>query len=285
MQIGYHSITWGGVVGNAAGVTSVKDLFYRSNGSLEQAVADIAAAGYAGTEIFDGNLNDYADRPEVLRGLLADAGLELVAAYTGGNFIYSEILPDELHRVARAAELAGAFGAGSLVVGGGARRATGTRPEDYASLAAALDQVCEIAEAQGLVACYHPHLTTIVESPDELDRLMPLTRIAFCPDTGHLAAGGGDPAAIIRRYSDRLRHVHLKDVRLDPLEFLPLGQGSVDFPAVLAAVQESGYDGWLMVELDAYAGDPAEAAQISKTYLDRLLESAGGPLTTTGTHA
>ena len=171
------------------------------------------------------------------------------------------------------------------MVGGGARRATGTRPEDYANLAAALDQVCEIAEAQGLVACYHPHLTTIVESPDELDRLMPLTRIAFCPDTGHLAAGGGDPAAIIRRYADRLQHVHLKDVRLDPLEFLPLGQGSVDFADVLAAVRESGYDGWLMVELDAYAGDPAEAAQISKTYLDRLLESAGVSITPSGAHA
>jgi len=274
LQVGYHSITWGGVVGDATGVTSVKDLSYRSYGSIERAVSDIAAAGYAGIEMFDGNLFDYADRPEELQGLLSDAGLELVSAYTGGNFIYSEILDEELVRVSRAAKLAQLFGAGSLVVGGGARRSSGTRPEDYQALGSALDQVCDIAEAHGLVACYHPHLTTIVESPDELDRLMPLTRMAFCPDTGHLAAGGGDPAALIRSYGDRLQHVHLKDVRLDPLEFVPLGQGSIDFSDVLAAVHESGYDGWLMVELDSYPGDPAEAAQISKAYLDRLLNPA-----------
>lgn len=274
MQVGYHSITWGGVVGDATGVTSVKDLSYRSYGSIERAVSDIAAAGYAGIEMFDGNLFDYADRPEELQGLLSDAGLELASAYTGGNFIYSEILDEELVRVSRAAKLAQLFGAGSLVVGGGARRSSGTRPEDYQALGSALDQVCDIAEAHGLVACYHPHLTTIVESPDELDRLMPLTRMAFCPDTGHLAAGGGDPAALIRSYGDRLQHVHLKDVRLEPLEFVPLGQGSIDFSDVLAAVHESGYDGWLMVELDSYPGDPAEAAQISKAYLDRLLNPA-----------
>ena len=278
MQVGYHSITWGGVVGDATGVTSIKDLSYRSYGSIERAVGDIAAAGYAGIEMFDGNLFDYADRPEELQGLLSDAGLELASAYTGGNFIYSEILDEELVRVSRAAKLAQLFGAGSLVVGGGARRSSGTRPEDYQALGSALDQVCDIAEAHGLVACYHPHLTTIVESPDELDRLMPLTRMAFCPDTGHLAAGGGDPAALIRSYGNRLQHVHLKDVRLEPLEFVPLGQGSIDFSDVLAAVHESGYDGWLMVELDSYPGDPAEAAQISKAYLDRLLNPAADRL-------
>ena len=278
MQVGYHSITWGGVVGDATGVTSVKDLSYRSYGSIERAVSDIAAAGYAGIEMFDGNLFDYADRPEELQGLLSDAGLELASAYTGGNFIYSEILDEELVRVSRAAKLAQLFGAGSLVVGGGARRSSGTRPADYQALGSALDRVCDIAEAHGLVACYHPHLTTIVESPDELDRLMPLTRMAFCPDTGHLAAGGGDPAALIRSYGDRLQHVHLKDVRLEPLEFVPLGQGSIDFSDVLAAVHESGYDGWLMVELDSYPGDPAEAAQISKAYLDRLLNPAADRL-------
>ena len=278
MQIRYHSITWGGVVGDATGVTSVKDLSYRSYGSIERAVSDIAAAGYAGIEMFDGNLFDYADRPEELQGLLSDAGLELASAYTGGNFIYSEILDEELVRVSRAAKLGQLFGAGSLVVGGGARRSSGTRPEDYQALGSALDQVCDIAEAHGLVACYHPHLTTIVESPDELDRLMPLTRMAFCPDTGHLAAGGGDPAALIRSYGNRLQHVHLKDVRLEPLEFVPLGQGSIDFSDVLAAVHESGYDGWLMVELDSYPGDPAEAAQISKAYLDRLLNPAADRL-------
>lgn len=272
MRVGYHSITWGGVVGDATGVTSIKDLYYRAHGSMQQAFTDIAAAGYAGTEMFDGNLVPYADRPQELRDLLQRAGLELVSVYTGGNFIYEEILPEELHRIRRAAELAATFGAQRLVVGGGARRANGTQDADYERLAAALDRVTDIAEDHGLTASYHPHLTTIVESPDELARLLPRTRIGFCPDTAHLAAGGGDPAELIRRYPDRIRHVHLKDLRSDPFGWLPLGQGVLDFADIMRAVRETGYDSWLIVELDDYDGDPREAAEISKTYLDGLLK-------------
>lgn len=275
MRLGYHSITWGGVVGNPPGVTSVKDLTYRANGSMEQAIRDIGAAGYEGTEMFDGNVSDYADRPDELRELLAIAGLELVSVYAGANFVYADILPDELHRVAQAAELAATFGAQRLVVGGGARRAAGTSDGDYDRLADALDRVADIAEQYGVEASYHPHLTTIVESPDELERLLPRTRIGFCPDTAHLAAGGGDPAALIRAYPDRISHVHLKDVRLDPVQFLPLGHGVLDFADILQAVRDVGYDSWLLVELDDYDGDPREAAEISKSYLDKLLGDAG----------
>jgi inosose dehydratase len=271
MRLGCHTITWGGVVGEPTGVTSVKDLYYRTNGSMERAVRDIAAAGYEGTEMFDGDVSAYADRPDELRGLLADAGLELVSVYTGANFVYDDILPDELHRVERAAALAATLGASRLVVGGGARRAAGTRDEDYDRLAGALDRVTDIAEGQGLTVSYHPHLTTIVESPDELERLMSHTRIGFCPDTAHLAAGGGDPAALIRRYPDRMRHVHLKDLHPEPLQFLPLGEGVLDFTDIVAAVREAGYDSWLIVELDSYGGDPREAAETSKALLDRLL--------------
>lgn len=271
MRLGYCTITWGGVVGDARGVTSVKDNFYRTNGSMQTAVRDIAAAGYAGTEMFDGNLVEHADDPGRLRGLLDDTGVQLVSVYTGANFIYADVLPDELHRIERAAELGRTFGAERLVVGGGARRAAGTTDDDYERLAQGLDRVVEIAERYGLDASYHPHLTTIVESPAELERIMPLTRIGFCPDTAHLAAGGGDPAALIRAYPDRVRHVHLKDYRPDPFAFLPLGEGDLDFADILAAVRESGYDSWLLVELDAYDGDPAEAARISKAHLDRLL--------------
>jgi inosose dehydratase len=273
MRLGYSSITWGGVVGDATGVTSVKDLYYRANGSMETAVHDIGAAGYSGTEMFDGNLVDYAERPDELRRILAEANVELVSVYTGANFIYADILPDEMHRIERAAELATTFGAERLVVGGGARRAAGTTDDDYRRLGESLDRVVEIAGRFGLSASYHPHLSTIVESPAELERIMSLSEIAFCPDTAHLAAGGGDPAALIRAYPDRVRHVHLKDFRAEPFQFLPLGEGDLDLPDVLNAVRESGYDSWLVVELDSYEGDPAEAARISKAYLDRLLSA------------
>lgn len=278
MKLGYHSITWGsGVVGDASGVTSVKDLFYRSPGSMHQAIADIAAAGFAGTEMFDGNLLDVAESPEALTDVLHAHEVELVSVYTGANFIYPDIVDDELHRITRAAQLAVAFNATRLVVGGGARRAAGTTAEDYVRLGAGLDRVVDIAEAHGLAASYHPHLGTMAESPDEIERVFEHSRIAFCPDTAHLAAGGGDPAALIRTYADRVGHIHLKDLTRTPLVFQPLGAGELDFDDIFAAINEIGYDDWLVVELDTFDGDPRAAAETSRAFLDSYL--ARGDLT------
>lgn len=271
MRIAHHTITWGGVTGHPVGVTSVKDLYYMSQGSITEAVRDIGDLGYEGTEVFDGNLAAIADAPQTFLDALAESGVELVSVYTGANFIYADVLPDEMARLRRACELARQFGATRLVVGGGARRATGTPEEDYDRLAAALDDVTDLAAEHGLEASYHPHLTTIVESPEELDRLMTRTRIGFCPDTAHLAAGGGDPAALIRRYPERLKHVHLKDIDLATTTFVPLGRGDLDFDDILRAVVEAGYDNWLMVELDSTDGSPKDAAATSLSHLNDLL--------------
>ncbi len=270
MKFGYPTITWGGVVGSAGGVTSVKDLFYRSPGNAEQALRDIAAAGYTGTEMFDGDLAEYEDEPETLLGWLRETKLQIVGVYTGANFIYGDILEDEMYKITRAAKLASQFGATRLVIGGGARRADGAHDGDFEALARGLDRAAAIAAAHGLESSYHPHMGTLVEAPEALARLMELSTIKFCPDTAHLAAGGGDPAALIRQYSERLAHVHLKDLDRDTMRFMPLGQGHLDFPGIVRAVREAGYDSWLMVELDSYDGDPKEAAEISKKYLDEL---------------
>ncbi len=271
MKIGYHTITWGGVVGDPVGVTSVKNLFYRVNGDMKQAIADIAAEGYQGVEMFDGNVNDFADDPDELRQELRDHGQRLVGVYTGANFVFDEIIEDEMWRVSKAIDLAATFDAQSIVVGGGAQRFDGTHGDDYRRLGSALDRVCDLADEQGLQACFHPHLSTIVENPEQIAQLFEQTRIGFCPDTAHLYAGGGDPAALIRAYPDRIRHVHLKDYNSAEGIFEPIGNGVIDFDDVMAAIREVDYDGWLVVELDEYAGDPRDAARISKTAVDALL--------------
>jgi inosose dehydratase len=270
LKLSYHTITWGGVVGHPVGVTSVKDLFYLANGATEPALRDVAAAGYAGVELFDGNLIEYEHRPGDLRQLLGEIGLQLVAVYSGANFIFGEILEEELWRIRRAAALAAELDAEQLVVGGGAKRSTGTTDDDYSKLADALDRVAAIAEEHGLRASYHPHLSTIVETPEQLERVMRRSRIDFCPDTAHLAAAGGDTAELIRRYADRISYVHLKDFTADPFAFLPLGQGELDVAAIVAELADAGYDGWITVELDAYDGAPGDAARASREHLERL---------------
>jgi inosose dehydratase len=264
MRLGYHAITWGGLAATAEGVTSIKDLRYRVPGDMARALREIAAAGYAGVELFEGNVLELGDD---LGLLLEETGLELVGVYTGASFVFDDIRGEELHRIAASADAAAEAGASQLVVGGGSPRADGLRLDDLDRLVAGLDAVTALAADRGLTACFHPHLGTIVEAPDAIDAVLSGSRIGFCPDTAHIAAGGGDPAELVRRHGDRVRHVHLKDLDRASGEFRPLGTGDLDLDDVLAAVREIGYDDWLVVELDAHDGDPADAARTSYTWL------------------
>lgn len=264
MRLGYQTITWGGLTATAEGVTSVKDLRYRVAGDMARALREIAAAGYAGVELFEGNVLELGDE---LRRLLGDTGLELVGVYTGAGFVFDDVRGEELARIAASADAAARAGASQLVVGGGSPRAGGSQAGDLDRLVTGLDAVADLAAERGLDACFHPHLGTIVEAPDAVDTVLDRSRIGFCPDTAHLAAGGGDPADLVRRHGDRVRHVHLKDLDRASGAFRPLGAGDLDLDDVLAAVREIAYDDWLVVELDAYDGDPAEAARTSRAWL------------------
>ncbi len=273
MKLAYQTNTWGGVVGHPAGVTSIKDLYYLTPGSMEEALRDIAAAGYAGFELFDGNLVAYADREDDLRGLMDELGLALVGIYSGGNFIFPDVLGEELHKIEVVAALAARFGAEHLVVGGGAVRSTGNTAEDYDRLGAGLDRVVEIAERHGLTPSFHPHLGTSAQSPDQIARVFERTRIGFCPDTAHLDAAGGVSADLIRSLAGRIPYVHLKDYADGT--FLPLGQGTLDFPGIFAALRDIGYDGWITVELDAWDGSKRDAAQASRVFIEEGLAGRG----------
>ncbi len=270
MKFGYSTITWGGVVGHPGGVTSIKDLFYLTNGDTKAAIRDIAEVGYDGIEVFDGNLAEFDSKPEELLSALTESGLQLVSVYTGANFIYDEILDDELYKIEQAALLAKKFGASRLVIGGGAKRPDGAKSDDFKKVGRGLDMAADIARANGLESSFHPHLGTISETLDGFHQIMDSCSIGFCPDTAHLVASGIDPVAAIDRYGDRLKHVHFKDFSAKTGEFTPLGEGDIDFVAILAAMQRASYDSWLLVELDAYKGDPKAAAEISKRYLERL---------------
>ena len=272
MRFGYQTNTWGGVVGHPAGVTSIKDLYYLTYGSDEEALRDIAAAGYTGFEIFDGNLQRYADDPPVLKGWMNETGLALIAVYSGANFMYPDVLDDEFARLEHAAQLGRQFGAQYHVVGGGAIRASGIRDSDFEALARGLNRFATLAARYGLQAMFHPHLGTIVQSPEQLDRLFRLTDIPLCPDTGHIIAGGGDPVQIIRTYRDRIPYVHFKDYANG--RFLPLGEGELDVQGVIDALGDVSADYWVTVELDETDKNPREEAEKSLNVLKKLADTA-----------
>lgn len=262
----YHANCWGGLGGNAVGVTSIAQLTYRTFADVERAIADIGACGYEGVEIFDGNLLDYEGRFEVLKSACRNAGVTFLAAYSGGNFIFDDILEEELTRIERAAAAAAEMGAQHLVVGGGAKRAKGNKRDDINKLAAALEKVVGIARKAGLQAHYHPHLTTMIEGPSEVRAVFKDTSIHFCPDTAHLAAAGGDVPAMIREHADRISYIHLKGWQKEPFAFTPLDRGTLDMNAIIQAMKDIGFSGWVTAELDSWP-DPKEGAALSMKYL------------------
>jgi inosose dehydratase len=262
----YHANCWGPLGGNAVGVTSITQLAYRTFGDMERAVRDIAAAGYTGVELFDGNLLDYEHRPADFRRVLDGSGVVLVAGYSGANFIFDDVLAEELARIERAAGVAAQLGAEHLVVGGGAKRASGREADDFKRLASGLDAVIRIAEKSGLTAHYHPHLSTIVEGPEDVREIFRHTAIRFCPDTAHLAAAGGHPAQQIAEFRDRITYVHLKGLQMEPFGFTPIDRGDLAIGPIIEALGGTAFPGWITTELDAWP-DPKEGAVLSMEFL------------------
>ena len=146
-----------------------------------------------------------------------------------------------------------------------------------------------VAEQTGLRTVFHHHCGGYVETPEEIEKFMRMTDpdiIGLCLDTGHYKFGGGDPLAAVQKYADRIWLVHFKDCNpevaarsrtegWDYFEsvrqgvFCELGQGGVDFPAILTELKKSGYDGWIVVEQDVLPGmgSPKDSAQRNRDYL------------------
>src|SRR4051794_32773592 len=136
MRLGHQANAWGGVVGHPVGVTSIKDLYYLTPGDTLATLGEVAAAGYEGVELFDGNL---AEDRGALRDGLEQHGLSLIGVYSGANLVFPDVLDEELWRVRNACTWAAELGAEHLVIGGGAQRAEPPGDADYDRLAAGLD--------------------------------------------------------------------------------------------------------------------------------------------------
>lgn len=150
-----------------------------------------------------------------------------------------------------------------------------------------------VREETGLGTVFHPHCAGYIETPAEVDRLMQHTApelVGLCLDTGHYQFGGGEPLELYTRYAERIWHVHFKDChpaiaarsRAEEWDyftsvgngiFCELGQGGVDFPAVIAALRAQNYEGWIVVEQDVLPGmgSPRESAARNLAYLHSIL--------------
>jgi sugar phosphate isomerase/epimerase len=268
--------------------------------SFPEAVGRLAAIGYRGVEVMADVPHAWpagllAEQKQAVRSALAAHGLAIsnvnafmMNAVGDPRQPYwhpSWIEPDRHYRqirvehTRRALTLARELGARCITTEPGGP----VEPGDSWSAALALfvetlKPVVAHAEREGVALLIEPEPGLLVESAEQFEELMrrldsPAVGLNF--DIGHFYCVGDDPAATVPRLARHARHYHLEDIAATRVHrHLIPGEGAIDFAAVLRAIQATGYEGWVTVELYPYVEDPDAAA---RTALERLRALADMP--------
>jgi inosose dehydratase len=249
--------------------------------SLEKCLSEAKQAGYDGVELG----RKFPRDPAVLGPLLSNHKLQLVSGWYSARLLERSV-EDEISALSSHLNLLKALNSNAMVFAEVSRCVHGDRniplsrrPKlsgtDWQRLCKGLDAVGAYLAKQGVALAYHHHMGTVIQSEDEVDRMMAGTskEVGLLLDTGHLTFAGGDPLRAAGRHAARIVHVHCKDIRREKmalalkqdLSFLDAvvgdafavpGDGSIDFTPILQKLSQTGYRGWLVVEADQ---DPARA--------------------------
>ncbi|RYB06425.1 sugar phosphate isomerase/epimerase family protein [Lichenibacterium ramalinae] len=255
---------------------------YNTNGTashrLDDALMMMAETGYAGVALtldhnhFDPFAKDWeADAKRLsqrLRGLGFGSVIETGARYLLDPRQKHEptlVTADPAGRARRIAFLHRAIDVGSIL---GSEAVSfwagvpkpGVDPDEaWDWLRAGLEQVVAYAGRRGVVAALEPEPGMLVETVDDYRRLaadIPGLKLAL--DTGHLlVTGEREPAAAIAEFKDQLGTVTIEDMKRGEHVHLPFGEGDMDVPGVLDALDAAGFRGLVCVELsrDSHRAD------------------------------
>jgi inosose dehydratase len=268
---------------------------------------EAAAAGYSGVEL--GDYGFMPTDPELLRSELRSRDLSLAGAFVpiplsdpDSRYIgetralevarlLSEVegeespvvvLSDEILMDSVRSHCAGRIGVEQ-----------GFSMPQWEVAAHAVNQIAlTVLNETGLRTAFHPHCGGFVETPEELSFLMEATHpriLGLCLDTGQYAYGGGDPLQLVRRFEDRVWHVHLKGYNAEMASaarfegwdyqeavshgvFCDPSESTFAFGDLIAELDKVGYSGWLVVEQDAIVGPgtPGERTEKSQSFLKSL---------------
>jgi inosose dehydratase len=244
-------------------------------GRVDDILDWVAAAGYAGIEITNNMIREYADRPRDFAAALAQRNLQLACfAYSAPDGFTDPACWDaDLAGARRVVEFMAHFPQPRLGLGGAANP---TRENARAKLDQAIqfyNEVGRIGSAAGVSVNVHPHshYGSLLESAEEyqylLDHLDPQC-VSFGPDTGHIVRGGQDLLTCLRAHLPRITHLHLKDATASR-EWVGLGEGVCDFPGVMALLESAHYDGWVVGEEESPSArqDGIAAIRSNRVYL------------------
>jgi inosose dehydratase len=265
---------------------------------LEQCLQEASEIGYEGVELG----RKFPRDPEVLRPKLAEYGLVLAAGWYSG-FLAERSLDEEWAAAADHVRLLQGCGNSVLVYGEEGKtperfldvpmtRSPELKSIDLPTYAKKVGQFSARLKEAGITLAYHHHLMMLVEKAEEISAFCEATdqSVGLLLDTGHATAGGADYGEILRRFGNRIVHIHLKDVRrkvLDEVQrrddtfnsavkegfFTVPGDGDLDFSDLAKFVRTSGYRGWVIVEAeqDPAKAPPREYAEKAYRYIKDLM--------------
>lgn len=211
--------------------------------ALIAALKKMRELGYTGFEcnirFVEGEFARVADA----RRKIEDTGVAFIGTHTSMALAKPEVFPGWVEKVA-------ALGAACIVMSGTALAADGVfTKEAVRKKAAALDALGQTCRQGGVRLAYHNHNPEFANHNAEIEALAEATdpqRVDFLMDAGHARLGGGDPAAFMRRFPQRILGCHLKTYR-GPMQ-VPLGQGDWGFEDLATAIAASRWSGWLITE-------------------------------------
>ncbi len=271
---------------------------------LEQCLDETAKIGFDGIE----KGHKFPQDPAGLKAVLEPRGLRYVSGWHSLNLL-THTIEEEKAAMQPALDLLNAMGSKVIIVcetsnaiHGNDAVAVNDRPKlaeaEWATFGAGVEALAEYAAGQGIALVYHHHMGTIVESEDEIDKLMANTgpHAKLLLDTGHCLFGGGNPERVAKNHMHRVGHIHAKNIRpvialqvrdenLSFLEGVRRGvftvpgdaEGGVDFPPVLRIAAEHGYQGWLVIEAeqDPDVRNPFEYQSLGLISLKAMAREAG----------
>lgn len=140
------------------------------------------------------------------------------------------------------------------------------------TFAQSLHEVIPTAENLEVDLLVEPEPDLLIETTDQfldfLDRI-DSSAVGCNFDAGHLFCVGEDPAAAVATLGEYTEHYHLEDIPEDRShEHTQLGDGAMDIDGFLTAVEDSGYDGFVTVELYPYQETAEETARDAMAYLE-----------------
>jgi sugar phosphate isomerase/epimerase len=138
----------------------------------------------------------------------------------------------------------------------------------------ALTPVVDAATAAGVPLAVEPEpghlLATLADFHRLREALDSPAALGLTLDIGHCQCLEPlPPAQCVRAAAPWLRHVQIEDMRRGVHDHLPLGEGEIDFPAVLDALAEVDYRALTVVELPRHSHAGPHQAERSLSFLRR----------------